>query len=105
MSIAEPRFEFDAEGHLTVSFGLYNEDWREAICCECGEPIRWVLDMFSFRHNSRGGYDLGHASCLWTPEGFKKPKRRAKERATSDSSPSDANPTVQSRPLRPEDAV
>jgi hypothetical protein len=72
-----PRFEFDAEGHLTLSFGLYNEGWREAVCVECGEPIPWVLDMFSFKHNGRGGFDLGHASCLWTPEGFDRPKARS----------------------------
>lgn len=73
----QPLIKFDAEGRLTLSFGLYNERWREPVCVECGEPIRWVLDMFSFQQNRHGGYDLGHAWCLWTPEGFEEPQQKA----------------------------
>jgi hypothetical protein len=74
----EPLIQFE-DGRLTLSFGLYNESWREAICCECGQPIKWVLDMFSFKHNDRGGFDLGHAWCLWTPEGFDRAKAKASQ--------------------------
>lgn len=72
----DPLLTFE-HGGLALSFGLYNERFREAICCECGEPIRWVLDMFSFKHNERGGFDLGHAWCLWTPEAFDTGKAKA----------------------------
>ena len=40
----------------------------EANCSECGEPIRWVLDMFSFTTGPT--YRLAHARCVWTPGAF-----------------------------------
>lgn len=75
----DPDLSFDDEGRLVLSFGLHNASWREAVCCECGEPIRWVLDMFSFKHNDRGSFDLGHAWCLWTPEGFDRARAKSSD--------------------------
>jgi hypothetical protein len=83
--IQDPLLSFDAEGQLQLWFGLMNERFREAMCCECGEPIQWVLDMFSFKHNDRGSFDLGHAWCLWTPEGFDNAKARASEASPSET--------------------
>jgi len=45
------------------------EDFREAACSVCRQPIRWVLDMFSFRYDPPG-YSLAHARCVWTSEAF-----------------------------------
>jgi len=75
----QPDLRFDEAGRLVLSFGLYNEGFREALCCECGQPIQWVLDMFSFKHNDRGGFELGHAWCLWAPEGFTRAKAKASD--------------------------
>jgi hypothetical protein len=43
----------------------------EPICQECGEPIRWVLDMQSFKSIGGGRYVACHARCVWTAEGFR----------------------------------
>lgn len=79
-----PTLAFDDDGRLTLSFGSMNERYAEPYCCECGQPISWVLDMFSFKHNGRGGYDLGHAWCLWTPAAFEKFKAKAGKAEATD---------------------
>lgn len=72
-----PLLTFDEAGRLVLDYGLMNQRYQQASCCVCDEPVRWVLDMFSFRHNDRGTYDLGHAWCLWTPEAFDNAKKLA----------------------------
>jgi hypothetical protein len=59
------RFEFNAAGELELN-GRDHEPW-EANCAVCGEPIRWVLDMFSFTTHP---HRLAHARCAWTKEAF-----------------------------------
>ena len=60
------RFEFDPDG----TFRQRGRDgWAEPICPTCREPIRWVLDMFSFT-NEPGSFVLEHARCAWTKNGF-----------------------------------
>lgn len=73
-----PDFYIDNDGRLVMSFGLYHEQFVEPLCCECGQPVRWVLDMFSFKSSGRGDFLLGHAECLWTSDGFDKARARAK---------------------------
>jgi hypothetical protein len=53
----------------------------EAVCPKCGEPIRWVLDMFSFTTgmDETHPFTLTHARCAWTPEGFRVQMRLAAE--------------------------
>lgn len=69
-------FEFDDAGvfHLGGFDG-----WREAICPICEQPIRWVLDMFSFLSLDKGTYRLAHARCAWTPEAFDVEKAKTQE--------------------------
>lgn len=68
----QPLLQIDEQtGELTLDFGLHMENFNEAKCSECGKPIRWVLDMFSFKTNGRGTFSLGHARCLWTKNGFR----------------------------------
>jgi hypothetical protein len=50
----QPAFFIDNEQHLTMSFGVAYENFIEPICCECDDPIKWVLDMFSFIPNQKG---------------------------------------------------
>lgn len=65
-------FGFDAGGRFVVDRPL-GEVPREPVCCECGEPIAWVLDMFSFKATT-GRWLLGHARCLWTDDAFDREK-------------------------------
>lgn len=67
----------DDEGHLVMP-----ESAPEPICPECQEPVKWVLDMFSFSTLSqwdRGGYTLMHARCAWIPSAFTRERTRAKK--------------------------
>lgn len=68
------RFEFDPDGTLRMRG---RDGWQEAVCCECGEPIRWVLDMFSFKNTGDASFALGHARCLWTREAFHEQAKKA----------------------------
>lgn len=64
------RFEFreeDGEEHLRLEG---RDGWREAVCPICHEPIKWVLDMFSF--TTGYPYRLAHARCVWEPEAFER---------------------------------
>ena len=65
---------FDDDGALRQRG---RDGWREPVCPECGDPIRWVLDMASFRHDGGRGYVMCHARCVWTPEAFRREARRA----------------------------
>jgi hypothetical protein len=66
------RLDFDEDGHLCI---IGRDGWREPICPECGQPIRYVLDMASFT----AGYDskLAHARCVWRKGGFRREERLA----------------------------
>jgi hypothetical protein len=66
---------FDPEGHLVMPEALS----QEAICPECEQKIRWVLDMASFTTKGPGGHMLAHARCVWTPNAFTVQRRAAKE--------------------------
>lgn len=55
------------------------DGFREPICPECGEPIKWVLDIMSF--TTGPDHRLAHASCLWTAEGIRRVAERAPEEA------------------------
>jgi hypothetical protein len=72
---AVPSVYFDENRHLVVDHGLDRANWGEAVCCECGEPIQWVLNMMSFKYE-HGRYLAGHARCLWMPEAFDSPLHR-----------------------------
>ena len=51
------------------------DEWREAACPICNEPIRWCLDMFSF--TTGFPHMLAHARCVWTAEAFEDAARVA----------------------------
>jgi hypothetical protein len=69
-----PRLYFDNAGHLCLDF---SQGWREPVCPECHEPIRWALDMSSF--TSGPGHQLAHARCVWTREGFRREAKLASD--------------------------
>lgn len=71
------RVEFDDDGTLRQRGRI---GWREAKCAECGEPIRWVLDMGSYKHMDDGSFALCHAYCVWLPEAFDKDRAIALEK-------------------------
>lgn len=75
MSGEEVRFEFGADGVLYVHWppAPSPDGWREPTCPECGEPIRWVLDMASW---TSPPHRLAHARCLWLPEAFHREAER-----------------------------
>ena len=54
-----------------------DRDTTEPLCVECGEPIRWVLDMMSFKHLGGLRYQAGHARCLWRKEAFTVQRKQA----------------------------
>lgn len=60
------RLEFDDDGTL---WQRGREGWREPVCGVCDDPIRWVLDMASFKHEA-DGFVMCHARCVWTKEAF-----------------------------------
>lgn len=70
----EFRVAFDQEGHLVLMGEI---GWREAICAECGKPIRWCLDMMSFTTGTV--HRLAHAECVWMPEAFDRLRAEAQE--------------------------
>jgi len=51
--------------------------WVEPTCPECGEPIRWILDMHSYKYE-HGEYVMCHARCVWLPEAFTRERKVAK---------------------------
>lgn len=58
------------------------DGWAEPICPVCDEPIRWVLDMFSFSTlgaHTPGVHTLLHARCAWLPGAFRREGRLARE--------------------------
>ncbi len=61
------RLEFDDDGTLHQRG---REGWREPVCGVCGDPIRWVLDMASFKDDGGAGFVMCHARCVWTREAF-----------------------------------
>ena len=61
------RIEFDNDCTLRLEG---RDGWREPICPECSEGIRYVLDMASWKADDRGGFALCHARCVWTRNGF-----------------------------------
>lgn len=64
---------FDGSGHL-VTVGHHGH--REPVCPECGEPIRWVLDMMSFKLYDGMRFAACHARCVWMPEAFDRERSR-----------------------------
>lgn len=54
-------------------------NWMEVNCCKCGEPIRWILDMWSFENLGGGVLVAGHARCLWSKDGFTTQRKLAPE--------------------------
>jgi hypothetical protein len=63
---------FDAAGHLHQAG---NVGWREPICPECDEPIRWCLDMASF--TTGPDHVMAHARCVWRKWAFTEERKRA----------------------------
>jgi hypothetical protein len=61
------RIEFDSDGTLRQRG---RDGWQEPVCPDCGEGIRYVLDMASWKQDDTGGFVLCHARCVWTREGF-----------------------------------
>lgn len=60
-------FEFFEDGTLRI----VGEGGHEPACAVCGEPIRLVLDMFSFTSGfNEPRFALAHARCVWIPEAF-----------------------------------
>ena len=59
------RLEFYPDG--TLHLNGRDGQW-EPICSECGKPILWVLDMYSFTAGPI--HRLAHAHCLWTKLAF-----------------------------------
>jgi hypothetical protein len=71
--MTEPwRLEFDDEGHLHARGTV---GWREPICPECNEPIRWCLDMASF--TTGRDHVMAHARCVWRKEAFSRERKLA----------------------------
>lgn len=66
------RIEFDEDGTLHVRG---RNGWREPVCAVCRDPIRYVLDMFSF--TTGPDHELAHARCVWTKEAFEREARLA----------------------------
>lgn len=60
------RLELDADGTL---WQRGREGWHEPVCGVCGDPIRWVLDMASFKQEP-SGFVMCHARCVWTKGAF-----------------------------------
>ena len=75
----DPIVTFTADGYLEADFGVTRERWREPVCPECGEPIRWVLDMSSW--TSGFPTRLVHARCAWTKDGFLSEAEKAPDAA------------------------
>lgn len=75
MTRPDPSLTFDPDGTLRLDFGPTRQAFREAICPECGEPIRWMMDMSSFTSGPRPA--LAHARCVWRQEGFRTEMERA----------------------------
>ena len=72
-TMSEPfHLYFDAAGHLHLAG---RKGWREPICPECDEPIRWVLDMASFTSGS--DHVMAHARCVWRKWAFTEERKRA----------------------------
>ena len=50
---------------------------KEPLCAVCEQPIRWFMDMFSFKP----GPDrrLAHARCIMSKEAFRREERQARD--------------------------
>lgn len=54
---------------LVVSYDdPMRNDWMECLCATCGDPIRWVLDVWSFVRDPDGSFSAVHGECAWTEE-------------------------------------
>jgi len=73
-----PHTAFDDDGVLVVRFDPMNNNWREARCAICAEPIQWVLDMQSWI-TVNGAMKMVHAWCAWTPPAFDRAKKLARK--------------------------
>ena len=69
-----------------------NSGWWEAKCAECGEPLRWILDMWSFRI-AHARVEAVHARCAWTAEAFTNEAKRAAREARKRNEPARPAPT------------
>lgn len=47
-------------------------DFQEPVCCKCGNPIAWIIDMHSWITMPDTSFGLVHAQCAWTSEAFRR---------------------------------
>lgn len=67
----ESRFEYFEDGTLRIVDSLGRSSAAEPICPICHQPIRLVLDMFSFTSGFQNPrFALAHARCVWVRAAF-----------------------------------
>lgn len=62
---------------MTDRVRLLDPTPAEPPCAVCGEPIRWVLDMFSY--TTGYPHELAHARCVWRKVAFQREAEQAGE--------------------------
>jgi hypothetical protein len=75
-STENPALRWHPNGTVSIDHGEMGQNFREAICAVCREPIRWSLDMFSFQTGDLPHF-LTHARCAWRKSAFREQARLA----------------------------